>query len=244
MDEEPKQEVSDNTLAMTDPEPKQQSVGIDENALKMHLADLNENYSENIRQLMTKIETMGDTIANMQMNVERQEQEFKVKLEQEYQRAYNEGENFGRQSEQKALEEESQRRFNLIQTSIQRLEEVAEQFKQGTQNLEEQLSDAALDIARSVIAKEVSEDSKSIAVNIAQSLIKDVNKAMQIFIKVSPYDEEALKSSFEHVQHIKILRDEALNRGGVIILSDAGNIDSRLEERFKEIKNKILQEKQ
>ena len=248
MNEEPKPEVSENTIAMTEVEPKieasKPSIGIDEGVLKQHFQELNDNYSANIQQLMDKIETMSDTIANMQMNIEKQEEEFKIKLEQEYQRAYNEGENFGRQSEQKALEEESQRRFGLIQASIQKLEEVATKFQEGAQNLEEQLSDAALDIAQSIIAKEVSTDSQSIAVNIAKSLIKDVNKAMQIFIKVSPYDEEALKSAFEHVQHIKILRDEALNRGGIIILSDAGNIDSRLEERFRAIKNKILQEKQ
>ncbi|MCW1329649.1 FliH/SctL family protein, partial [Campylobacter jejuni] len=49
-------------------------------------------------------------------------------------------------------------------------------------------------------------------------------------------DYEYLKEQFDQNAHIKISLDDAISKGSVIIISDAGNIESNLNSRLTKIK--------
>ena len=89
-----------------------------------------------------------------------------------------------------------------------------------------------------VIQKEISEDSKEIALNLAKALMDDIKDATKITIKVNPKDVKYLK---ENLQNVEIVEDDAVKEGGVVILSDVGNIDAQILQRFKAIKEAILE---
>ena len=43
------------------------------------------------------------------------------------------------------------------------------------------------------------------------------------------------------MQNVEIVEDDAVKEGGVVILSDVGNIDAQILQRFKAIKEAILE---
>ncbi|MCW1552355.1 FliH/SctL family protein, partial [Campylobacter jejuni] len=53
---------------------------------------------------------------------------------------------------------------------------------------------------------------------------------------VNAEDYEYLKEQFDQNAHIKISLDDAISKGSVVIISDAGNIESNLNSRLTKIK--------
>jgi len=85
----------------------------------------------------------------------------------------------------------------------------------------------------------VSENSKEIAHNLAKALMDDIKDATKIQIKVNPKDAGYLKE--QDFKNVEIIEDEAVKEGGVVIISDIGNIDAQILQRFKAVKEAILE---
>ncbi len=111
-------------------------------------------------------------------------------------------------------------------------------LKKNTFHRKELIS-VALDIAKEVIQKEVSEHSEEIAYNLAKALMEDIKEATEIQIKANPKDAKYLKK--KNLNNVEILEDDAVKEGGVVIISDIGNIDAEIFQRFKAIKEAILE---
>ncbi len=58
-------------------------------------------------------------------------------------------------------------------------------------------------------------------------------------MKVSPKDYESLKEVYSTIENIRVDSDSAITEGGVIILSDAGNLDGNISTRLEKVKNLI-----
>jgi len=194
--------------------------------------------SEVIEKLLQKIEELGNNIVNIQMQFEKQLEECKQKMEAEKQKAFEEGYNKGVQEANSKLSSELEERLNLLAESIKRVDQINETFEEKILSIEKELISVALDIAKEVIQKEVSENSKEIAYNLAKSLMEEIKDATKIQIKVNPKDAKYLK---ENLQNVEIIEDNAVKEGGVVILSDIGNIDVQILQRFKAIKEAVLE---
>ena len=194
------------------------------------------NNDEIIKNLLAKIEELSNNIVSSQMSFEKQIEECKKSIEIEKQRAFEEGYKKGIEEAKKNCEAEFEEKKRLLEESISKIDKINEIFEEKILSIEKELISVALDIAKEVIQKEISKESSEIAYNLAKSLMEDIKEATKIKIKVNPKDAEYLKGKFENVE---IIPDSAVKEGGVVIISDLGNIDGEIMERFKNIKEAI-----
>ena len=98
-----------------------------------------------------------------------------------------------------------------------------------------------LDIAKEVITKEVSEESAKVAASIAKELLKSMSGNLDVIIKVNPADFEFLNNLAKGKENIKIKSDDAIAKGGVVIISENGNIDGSIMSRYKLLKQSVIE---
>jgi flagellar assembly protein FliH len=197
--------------------------------------------TELIERLLSKIEELSNNIINIENSFTNQLNECKQQIEIEKQKAYEEGYKKGLEEGKKEIEAILNEKMKLLENSIEKIDKINETFEEKILSIEKELVAVALDIAKEVIQKEVSENSKEIAYNLAKSLMDEVKDATKIKIKVNPKDAEFLKS--KDLKNVEIIEDPAVKEGGVVIISDIGNIDAEIINRFKAIKEAILEER-
>ena len=127
-----------------------------------------------------------------------------------------------------------------IASSILKLDSAIEGAKAQIEKLESELSAIALDVAKEVIVKEISADSAKIAASVAKELLKSLSGNLNVVIKVHPADFEFLNNLARGKEHITIKSDDAIARGGVVIISENGNIDGNIMSRYKLLKQSVL----
>jgi len=193
---------------------------------------------EVIEKLLGKIGELSNNIVKIQEEFKNQLNECKKEIEIQKQRAFEEGYQRGKQEVSLEFNKILEEKLKLLESSIQKIDSINEVFEEKILSLEKELVSIALDIAKEVIQKEVNENSKEIAYNLAKALMEDIKDATHITIKVNPKDASYLK---EKLKNVKIVEDEAVKEGGVVIISDIGNIDAEIKQRFKTIKEAILE---
>jgi len=201
----------------------------------------NNQSNELIERLLTKIEELSNNIINIESSFQNQLNECKQQIQTEKQKAYEDGIKAGFEQAHNEMGNALMEKMNLLEESIIKIDKINETFEEKILSIEKELVSVALDIAKEVIQKEISENSKEIAYNLAKSLMDDIKDATKIKIKVNPKDAEFLKSKEFH--NVEILEDPAVKEGGVVIVSDVGNIDGEIINRFKAIKEAILEER-
>lgn len=128
-----------------------------------------------------------------------------------------------------------------IGNSIIKLDSAIEGAKEQIAKLESELSAIALDIAKEVIVKEVSEESAKVAASIAKELLKSMSGNLNVVIKVNPTDFEFLNNLAQGKENITIKSDDAIAKGGVVIISENGNIDGNIMSRYKLLKQSVIE---
>ena len=193
---------------------------------------------EVIEKLLGKIEELSNSIVKIQEEFKNQLNECKKEIEIQKQKAFEEGYNKGKEEVSLELNKILEEKLKLLDSSIKKVDSINEVFEEKFLSLEKELVSIALDIAQEVIQKEVSENSKEIAYNLAKALMEDVKDATKITIKVNSKDASYLK---EELKNVEVVEDDAIKEGGVVIVSDVGNIDAEIKQRFKTIKEAILE---
>lgn len=192
-----------------------------------------------IEELLKRTEELSDNIVKLQMKIESQESEFKDRLEHEIAQAkevaLKEGEEIAKAKFDESLKEIQVKFTN----SIQKIQEAQDKLKEFLTKSEQELPNTAIQIAKEVIIKEVSDNSAKIAYEISKNLIKELENSSDVEIKVNPEDFEYLQEKFNG--KVKLASDDAISKGGAIVLSKNGNIDGNLLTRFEKIQ-KILKE--
>ena len=128
-----------------------------------------------------------------------------------------------------------------IASSVNKLDSAIDGAKEQIAKLESELSSIALDIAKEVIIKEVSEESAKVAASIAKELLKSMSGNLDVIIKVNPADFEFLNNLAKVKENIKIKSDDAIAKGGVVIISENGNIDGSIMSRYKLLKQSVIE---
>jgi len=195
---------------------------------------------ELIESLLQKTDEMSSNFIKMQMKIEAKDEEHKLALIEAKKEAFEEGRDEGIKEAQELVQEEHKNLVTQFSNSVLTLEESTKEFSTSIEGIKEELINAAIDIAKEVVLVDISENSSLIASTLAQELIQQIQSSSEVTIKVNPEDKVVLEQSLGTLENVKIISDNAVNKGGVIILSDAGNIDGNIMKRFERVKNAAL----
>lgn len=189
-----------------------------------------------VEELLKKTDELSSNIIKLQMQIENQESEFAKRLEAEIARAKEDGKNEGIAQTNAANEAKIKELEAKFSASAAKLDEQYVKFDEFLKKSEEELGQTAIKIAKEVIEKEVSSASSQIAHHLANSLIKELSDVKNIEIRVNPEDSEYLKEQFSKNERIKVSADDAISKGGVVIISEGGNIDATMQTRLEKLK--------
>lgn len=189
-----------------------------------------------VEELLKKTDELSSNIIKLQMQIENQESEFAKRLEAEISRAKEDGKNEGIAQANAANESRINELEARFSASATKLDEQYVKFDEFLKKIEEELGQTAIKIAKEVIDKEISASSNQIAHHLASSLIKELSNVKNIEIRVNPEDSEYIKEQFSKNEHVKISADDAISKGGVVIISDGGNIDATMQTRLEKLK--------
>ena len=189
-----------------------------------------------VEELLKKTDELSSNIIKLQMQIENQESEFAKRLEAEIARAKEDGKNEGIAQTNAANEAKIKELEAKFSASAAKLYEQYVKFDEFLKKSEEELGQTAIKIAKEVIEKEVSSASSQIAHHLANSLIKELSDVKNIEIRVNPEDSDYLKEQFSKNERVKVSADDAISKGGVVIISEGGNIDATMQTRLEKLK--------
>ena len=189
-----------------------------------------------VEELLKKTDELSSNIIKLQMQIENQESEFAKRLEAEIVRAKEDGKNEGIAQTNAANEAKIKELEAKFSASAAKLDEQYAKFDEFLKKSEEELGQTAIKIAKEVIEKEVSSASSQIAHHLANSLIKELSDVKNIEIRVNPEDSDYLKEQFSKNERVKVSADDAISKGGVVIISEGGNIDATMQTRLEKLK--------
>ncbi|MDQ7042922.1 MAG: flagellar assembly protein FliH [Sulfurimonas sp.] len=195
-----------------------------------------------IESLMQKTDEMSSNFIKLQMKLEQKEEEHAKELQQVKEEAFAQGIEAGIA---KAKEDEKQDRVKnseLFIASIKKLEMSAQEFEKSLEGMKKELIMAAIDIAKEVVKVEIDTNANEIAKVLSTELLKDLQGASKITLKVNPNNHAAISEHVSKLEHISVVSDSAISEGGVIVFSDVGNIDSQITKRFEKVKRAALSE--
>ncbi|HIV48998.1 flagellar assembly protein FliH [uncultured Helicobacter sp.] len=200
---------------------------------------------ELVDRLLQKSDELSDSLAKLQLQFEKAQNQAEEQLNTAKDEAYKEGYNQAKEEIKSEIQEEFNTQKKILVDSIITLENTLKDSQAHLQNLEKELSAIAVDIAKEVIVKEIEENSQKVALALAKELLHSIMDATDITLKVNPQDYLYLKEQLENaqkdtMQKITILADDALKPGGVIIISNQGNVDGSIMTRYKNMKQSIL----
>jgi flagellar assembly protein FliH len=233
-DESQTEETEDKYTA--DNHPEQRQTDVDSSALSQSSKD------SLIESLMKKTDDMSSNFIKLQMKLEAKEEEHQQELQKAKEEGFAEGVEAGKAQlidENKTTLENA---ANQFMTSVLTLENSAKEFNSSLENIKKELISAALDISKEVINVELSKNSAEIAKVLSQELIKELQSASKVVLKVNPKDHGFISEKVGLLEHVEIVSDSAVSEGGVIAISDAGNIDAQISKRFERVKRAALSE--
>lgn len=195
-----------------------------------------------IESLMKKTDEMSSNFIKLQMKLEAKEEEYKLELEKLKEESFNEGLEAGIQKASQDAQGDLAKKIEQFTSSVNTLENSAKEYETALENIKAELILAALDISKEVIDIELSENSSAVAKRLGDALIKELQSASKVTLKVNPKDHGAISEHVGSLNHVEVVSDSAISEGGVIAISDAGNIDSQILKRFQRVKRAALSE--
>lgn len=195
-----------------------------------------------IESLLNKTDEMSSNFIKLQMKLESMSEEHKREIQKIKEESYEAGLEAGKE---KALKDDEKSVSSIIaqySSSIEKLEKNAKEFESALEGIKNELISAALDISNEVIKVELGENSKKVAFTLAKELIKELQSASKVTLKVNPKDHGAISQAVGSLAHVEVMSDSAVSLGGVVAISDAGNIDAQIAKRFERVKRAALSE--
>jgi len=227
--EQSPQDTSDN-------HPKARVTDVDSSALSQSSKD------SLIESLMQKTDDMSSNFIKLQMKLEAKEEEYENELKKAKEETFAEGMKAGEAKALEDIDKNLNMKLTLLEESITKLDTSAQEFSSALEGIKNELVVAALDISKEVLKVELSENSAEVAKLLSDELIKELQSASNIELKVNPKDHAAVLEHLSSLQNVKVLPDSAVSEGGVIVMSDVGNIDAQISKRFQRVKKAALGE--
>ncbi len=185
------------------------------------------------RQLLEKIDQLTSDVVRFQMELEKVHSAHEAQLEKVREEAFEAGKKEALETFEREINEEIESLKSQLIRSITLLDEKSHTFEKSLQRLEEELLESAFLIAKKVILKEVDHHSAQIAEQIARYLLKQIEESSEVTLKVNPEDFTYIFNQFKESK-IKIESDEAIQKGGVVLLGGEENIDGTILTRYQQ----------
>jgi flagellar assembly protein FliH len=191
----------------------------------------NEQATEVTDDLLEKIDALTSEIVTLQMELEEQKKSYQKELDNQTKEAFDKGKEEGIKETSQTFQNENDELKSQLIRSITLLEEQKNNLDEMFKNIEEDLIDSSILIAKKVIKKEIENDSVKVVKSISSALIETLKNVGDITLKVNKNDFKEISEHFNS-DSIIIKEDEAVSRGGVIILSNSTNIDGTISTRL------------
>jgi len=170
--------------------------------------------------------------------IKKQEEQLNKEYQETKDKAYKEGYDAGYNSGRAEVERLIRRLHNVIEKAIDKREEIISEA-------EEQVIRIILLIVRKVV-KAISEEQKGVVIENIKAALNKIKGKTEVIIRVNTEDlelatehKEELMQMFEELQHVTILEDTRVDKGGCIIETDFGSVDARISTQLNEIEEKI-----
>jgi flagellar assembly protein FliH len=135
----------------------------------------------------------------------------------------------------------------VITTIRELIESIRTQRSAVIAAAEPELARLAMAIAERVIHTELQTNQNVIVENVRQALTRLVSREV-VTLRVNPVDLDTIRHRRDDivaagdVEHLRIVEDQRVDRGGVIVETDAGTIDSKVSTQLREARRAILRD--
>ena len=195
-----------------------------------------------IESLMQKTDEMSSNFIKLQMKLEDKEAEYTTNLQKTKEEAFNAGIEEGTKRVAEDREKSVVDGMAQFSASVSTLEKSAQDFESALEGIKSELITAAIDIASEVISTELSQNSGEIAKVLGDGLIEELQGASKVTLRVNPKDHGSISEHVGKLDHVDVISDSAVSEGGVVAISDVGNIDAQISKRFERVKRAALSE--
>jgi flagellar assembly protein FliH len=133
----------------------------------------------------------------------------------------------------------------VITTIRELIESIRAQRNAAIASAEPELVRIAMAVAERVIHGELQTNQSVIVENVRQALTRLVSREV-VTLRVNPVDLDTIRARRDEivaagdVEHLRIVEDQRVDRGGVIVETDAGTIDSKVATQLREARRAIL----
>lgn len=133
----------------------------------------------------------------------------------------------------------------VIRTIRELIESLRAQRRAVIAAAEPELARLALAIAERVVHTELQTNQNVVIENVRQALTRLVSREV-VTLRVNPVDLDTIRRHRDEivaagdVEHLRIVEDQRVDRGGVIVETDAGTIDSKISTQLREARRAIL----
>jgi flagellar assembly protein FliH len=138
-------------------------------------------------------------------------------------------------------EKEIRERLERLESVIRELDGVKER---KIEEVLPEIVDLSLDIARKIIHRKIEQD-REIIVSVVREAIHRLGREEKMIIRVNPADYDTMISNIDLLREETRLRDvtvepsASISPGGCTIETPSGEVDARIEEQIKEIRDAI-----
>jgi flagellar assembly protein FliH len=137
----------------------------------------------------------------------------------------------------------------VISTMRELIESIRAQRSEVIAAAEPELVRLAMAIAERILHSELVTNPTVVVENVRQALTRLVSREV-VTLRVNPADHDTIRQhrdaivAASDVEHLRIVEDQRVDRGGVVVETDAGTIDSKIATQLREAKRAILSEEQ
>jgi flagellar assembly protein FliH len=191
-----------------------------------------------IREIKVRDAVFKQTLGGFEMINHPEVQKYMSELQK---RSFDEG-------FQKGLEEGARKKGEEVKTVVaayaDAVKKLDESKKQLVLQLEPQVIELCKKAAETVIGREIQGGSASLEA-IVKPILSKVPDAMKIIIKVNPEDLNQMRQFSSDlvgdgkIESLEVVSDPSIGKGGVVIETDVGSIDAKLETRVEQMKKSL-----
>jgi flagellar assembly protein FliH len=159
---------------------------------------------------------------------------------QAYKEAYDEGLTNGYKEGIAKSKAELEPHIQLLQKALSAL---SKPFAQLDQEVEQQLTELAITIARQLVRREIKSDPGQIIAIVREAILALPSAVKKIYVHLHPEDLELVKtklSASEAESYWRLMEDPTLSRGDCKVMTDTSTIDATVERRLNSLVANLL----
>ena len=127
------------------------------------------------------------------------------------------------------------------------IDEARAQRHKILEGAEPELVKLAMAIAERIVHEQITIDPNVVLENVRQSLTRLVGREV-VTLRVNPADLEIIRAhrdaiaNSNDVEHLRVVEDQRVDRGGVVVETDAGTIDAKISTQIREARRTLIAE--